>query len=146
MEDSAGTFELAPGVWIDPDQLGFTFARSGGPGGQAVNKLSTQAQLRVSVASIHGLPPPARDRLRRLAGARLVQGDQLLITSSEHRSQLANRRACLRRLRKLVAAALVAPRPRKPTRPSRAAVEKRLATKRRLSQKKEGRRPPDADD
>ncbi len=145
MEPPVGAFELAPGAWIDPAQLRFTFARSSGPGGQAVNKVSTQAQLRVSVEAVNGLVGAARDRLRRLAGARLVKGDELLLVSKVHRSQLANRRACIRRLRALVGEALIGPKPRKPTRPTRGSVQRRLTDKRRRSEKKDSRRRPPRD-
>ena len=137
-----GVVELAEGVWARPDDLQFTFARSGGPGGQAVNKVSTRAQLRVALASIHGLDEKAIARLVRLAGRRLNLAQELVITSDEHRSQLANRRACLKRLRGLVGEARVGPRPRTPTRPTRSSVERRLKAKRRRSRNKDSRRKP----
>jgi ribosome-associated protein len=139
---------LAPGVSVEQSDLQFTFVRSGGPGGQAVNKLSTQAQLRVRVGAIHGLSERAAGRLRRLAGQRLTKNDELLFQAQTHRSQLDNRRACLDRLRELVTAALKEARPRKKTRPTRAMIEKRLAAKRRQAEKKRERRakrPPRGD-
>jgi ribosome-associated protein len=132
-------------VWVDDGAIRYAFSRSGGPGGQVVNKLSTKAELRVAVESIRGLSPQAAARLRTLAGQRLTQGDELVLVASTTRSQLDNKRACLRRLRALVAEALDVPKPRKATRPSRAAVEKRLTEKRRTSGKKEARRPPEED-
>ncbi|MHC4776166.1 MAG: alternative ribosome rescue aminoacyl-tRNA hydrolase ArfB [Planctomycetota bacterium] len=140
-----GALELGPGVWVDDGAIRYAFSRSGGPGGQVVNKLSTKAELRVAVESIRGLSPQAAARLRTLAGQRLTQGDELVLVASTTRSQLDNKRACLRRLRALVAEALDVPKPRKATRPSRAAVEKRLTEKRRTSGKKEARRPPEED-
>ncbi|MHC4414961.1 MAG: alternative ribosome rescue aminoacyl-tRNA hydrolase ArfB [Planctomycetota bacterium] len=137
--------ELAGEVWVDRIDLHFSFSRAGGPGGQAVNKLSTRTQLRVSVEAIVGLTPAARTRLRRRAGQRLTQGDELVFSADTRRSQLDNKRACVQRLRSLVADALAAPKERKPTEPSRAEIEKRLAEKRRLSRKKEARRKPDLD-
>ncbi len=141
-----GALELGPGVWVDEGAIRFAFSRSGGPGGQARNKLSTKAELRVAVESIGGMSPPAAARLRALAGQRLTQGDELVLVASTSRSQLDNKQACLQRLRALVAEALDYPRPRKATGPSRAAVEKRLADKRRASDRKESRRQPDEDD
>jgi len=132
--------ELAPGVGVERSELQFTFVRSGGPGGQAVNKLSTQAQLRVAVGAIEGLSERAARRLRRLAGQRLTKNDELLIQSQTHRSQLDNRRACLDRLRQLVAEAIKEPKPRKKSRPTRAMIEKRLAAKRKQAEKKRERR------
>jgi ribosome-associated protein len=133
-------------VWVDEGALRYAFSRSGGPGGQVVNKLSTKAELRVAVESIQGLSPPAAARLRTLAGQRLTKGDELVLVASTTRSQLDNKRACLERLRALVADALDVPKPRKATRPSRAAVEKRLAEKRRTAGRKDSRRPPDTED
>ncbi len=135
-----GAIDLAPGVSVDPAEVRFTFTRSSGPGGQAVNKLATKAELRVSVTSIAGLSESAQERLRRQAGQRLNQADELVIHADTHRSQLDNKRACLDRLRALVAAAVKEPRRRKKTRPSRAKIEKRLDEKRRRGEKKETRR------
>lgn len=134
--------ELADGVWADPGDVRFSFVRSGGPGGQAVNKLSTKATLRVHVDAIVGLSSAARQRLRRLAGRRLTADDELVLRSSAQRSQLDNKRACLERLGDLVTEAKKVPKKRKKTRPSKAARERRLAEKRRLAKKKETRRRP----
>ena len=131
--------ELAPGVWVERSEMRFAFTRSGGPGGQAVNKLSTQAQLHVAVEAIRGLSERAGRRLRRLAGQRLTKNDELLFQAQTHRSQLDNKRACLDRLRELVAEAVKEQRVRKKTRPTRAMIEKRLAAKRKQAEKKRGR-------
>jgi len=140
---SRGPLELAPDVWIAAAEVRFTFSRSGGPGGQAVNKLSTRAELRVAVDSIEGLSQQVRTRLRALAGRRLTQGDEIVIVAESERSQLDNRRAAVDRLRALVADALAIPKPRRPTRPTRGAVEKRLDAKRRTGVRKQQRRKPD---
>jgi len=143
---SNGPVQLAPGVTVASGDARFSFSRSSGPGGQAVNKLSTRAELRVAVEAIVGLSELVRQRLRALAGRRLTGGDEILIAAESERSQLDNRRACVERLRALVAEALAVPKPRRPTKPSRGAVEKRLETKRRRSDTKEKRRkPPDED-
>jgi ribosome-associated protein len=132
--------DLAPGVWIEPADMSVSFVRSRGPGGQAVNKLSTKAELRVRVGGIRGLSPAAASRLRRAAGRRYARDDDELITTSDtHRSQVRNRQACLDRLRQLIVRALPDPIPRKRTRPSRGAIERRLASKREQSQKKQRR-------
>jgi len=135
--------EVAPGVQIAAADVRFAFSRSGGPGGQAVNKLSTRAELRVAVDSIEGLSLQVRTRLRALAGRRLTQGDEIIIVAESERTQLDNRRACVDRLRALVADALAVPKPRRPTRPSRGAVERRLDAKRRTGVRKQRRRRPD---
>lgn len=132
--------ELAPGVWIAPGEVKFSFSRSSGPGGQAVNKLSTKAELRVEVRSIVGLSDSAQARLRRLAGRRLTQRDELLFQADTHRSQLENKRACIDRLRVLIVDALNPPKPRKARRISRAMIQKRLDAKRKRADKKSARR------
>ncbi len=140
---SRGPLELAPGVWIAAADVRFAFSRSGGPGGQAVNKLSTRSELRVAVEAIVGLSQQVRTRLRSLAGRRLTQGDEIIIVAESERSQLDNRRACVDRLKALVVDALAVPKPRRPTRPTRGAVEKRLDAKRRTAGRKQQRRRPD---
>ena len=132
--------ELAPSVWIAPSEVKFSFSRSSGPGGQAVNKLRTKAELRVEVRSIVGLPDSAQARLRRLAGRRLTRRDELLFQADTHRSQLDNKRACIDRLRTLVVDALNPPKPRKARRISRAMILKRLDAKRKRAAKKSDRR------
>lgn len=132
--------QLAPGVRIAPGGLRWSFSRASGPGGQAVNKLSTRAELRIAVKDLIGLDESAANRLRQFAGKRLTRGDEIVIHAGEHRSQRDNREACLQRLRDLVRKALVAPRIRRRTKPSRAAKERRLRSKRVISEKKARRR------
>ena len=143
---SEGVLELGPGVTIAAADVAFSFSRSSGPGGQAVNKLCTRAELRVTVEAIAGLSELVRRRLRDLAGRRLTKADEILIVAETERSQLDNRRECVRRLRALVAKARAVPKKRRPTRPSRSSIEKRLETKRRQSGRKQTRKKPDADD
>ena len=137
---SSGTHELAPGVFVNDRALELTFARGSGPGGQAVNKLNTAVKLRVSLDDISGLTDAAQHRLRRLAGQRLTAGDELLIQSRTHRSQLDNRRACLRKLSELVTEAAREPKPRKRMRPTKAMIERRIKEKKQRSEKKQRRR------
>jgi ribosome-associated protein len=137
--------ELAPGVSVGAEAIHFSFVRSSGPGGQAVNKLSTRAQMRIAVRSIQGLSPGAVDRLRSLAGKRLNRDDELVISASSSRQQRLNREACLERLRDLVARAMAVPAPRKPSRPTRGSVERRLESKRRDARRKASRREPGAE-
>ncbi len=143
---SEGVLELGPGVTIAAADVAFSFSRSSGPGGQAVNKLCTRAELRVAVEAIAGLSELVRRRLRDLAGRRLNKADEILIVAETERSQLDNRRECVKRLRALVAQAMAVPKKRRPTRPSRSSIEKRLETKRQQSGRKQTRRKPDADD
>ncbi len=131
-----GELLLAPGVAVREADLRFTFSRSSGPGGQAVNKLSTKAELRVAIQNIHGLDDTAIARLRRLAGRRLTSEDDIVIQSDQSRSQRMNRNHCIDRLKELVLRAVTVPKRRKKTKPSRAANERRLKQKREQSEKK----------
>jgi ribosome-associated protein len=136
---SGNAVVFAPGVWIAPANLRFAFSRSSGPGGQAVNKLSTRAELRVAVRDIHGMDDHAAARLRASAGRRLTQEDEIIIQAETYRSQLDNKQACLDRLDSMVKQALIRPKKRRKTKLSRSMIEKRLESKRRQSQKKSGR-------
>ncbi|MGB2567427.1 alternative ribosome rescue aminoacyl-tRNA hydrolase ArfB [Micromonospora citrea] len=127
--------------WIVPAaELRERFSRSSGPGGQGVNTTDSRVELSFDLATSPSLPPALRTRaLERLAG-RLVDG-VLTIAASEHRAQLANREAARERLAALLREAVAPPPPpRRPTRPSRGAKERRLAEKKRQSQRKRDRR------
>ncbi|MEV4808284.1 alternative ribosome rescue aminoacyl-tRNA hydrolase ArfB [Micromonospora avicenniae] len=127
--------------WTVPAaELRERFSRSSGPGGQGVNTADTRVELSFDLANSPSLPESLRTRaLERLAG-RLVDG-VLTITASEHRAQLANREAARERLAALLREAIAPPPPpRRPTRPSRGAKERRLAEKKRQSQRKRDRR------
>lgn len=135
---------LATGAWAPTDALSFEFIASSGPGGQNVNKRATKARLSVALDAIH-LPEAARLRLRRLAGALLTDDGRLVIAADEFRSQRRNREAAIDRLRELVAEACRTPTPRRPTKPTRGSVQRRLDAKRSRGQTK-ARRRNDADD
>ena len=138
-ETPSSRIDLGPGVWVDRQSLELSFTRSRGPGGQSVNKVSSAVQMRVPVTAIVGLDEAALDRLRDLAGHRLVRGDVLLIRSDVHRSQRRNRDACFTRLHEMVLRARVAPRVRKRRRPTRGMIERRLENKWRNAEKKQRR-------
>ena len=115
------------------------FSRSSGPGGQGVNTADSRVELSYDVANASGIGPTIRARLlERLAG-RLVDG-ALTIAASEHRTQLANRRAARERLVEVLReAAAPPPRKRRPTKPTRGSQERRLADKKRRGETKQGR-------
>ncbi len=132
-------------VVIPESELAWRFSRSSGPGGQGVNTSDSRVELLFDVAHSPCLPEGLRARaLSRLAG-RLSAG-VLVVSASEHRAQLRNREAAERRLVEVLAAAMAPPaRARRPTRPTRGAVERRIATKKRRGQTKRLRRSDDGD-
>jgi ribosome-associated protein len=130
-------------VWIPDAELFWRFSRSSGPGGQGVNTTDSRVELSWDLAASAALPPPLRERAVERLGARLV-GGVLTVSASEHRSQLRNREAAAARLAALVAGAIAAPpKKRRPTRPSKGAVERRIAAKKHRGTIKRQRRGED---
>jgi ribosome-associated protein len=134
---------VSQSVSLPRAELIWRFSRSSGPGGQSVNTTDSRVELRFDLAATEALPPGLKERaLQRLSG-RLVDG-VLVVTAAEHRSQLLNRRAAEARLVALLAAAIAPPAPgRRPTRPTRGSVQRRLETKKQRAQTKRLRRAPD---
>ncbi len=132
--------DLAPGVSAPADAVRLAFVRSGGPGGQNVNKLSTKAQLHLQVAALRGLSPAALHRLRTIAGSRLTASDEILLMSESERGQEANKAAVFQRLREMIVQAKVEPKRRKKTRISKGAKMRRMDQKSRRGEIKSNRR------
>jgi ribosome-associated protein len=118
-------------IAIDEREIEESFVRASGPGGQNVNKLSTAVQLRFDVRHSPSLPDDVRVRLERLAGTRLTADGVLMITAQRHRTQLRNREDALARLVELVREASVAPRKRRPTKPTWSSQLRRVESKKR---------------
>ena len=137
--------QVAPGIEVDERELEERFVRASGPGGQNVNKVATAVELRFDVRA-SSLPEDMKQRLVVLAGRRMTAEGVLVIDSRVHRSQLQNREAARERLLDLLRAAAHRPRPRRKTRPSKSAKEKRLVAKVSRARIKKGRervRPED---
>ena len=136
----ADAIDLAPGVKISESAMRFQYARSRGPGGQNVNKVNSKAELWAPVSAMWGLGERAAARLRAMAGKRLTGNDEIHIACDTERSQEQNRLAVLELLRAMVWVSVVEPKKRRKTRPSRAARQRRLESKRHRGEIKSGRR------
>jgi ribosome-associated protein len=130
---------ITPDVSIPDEEFEWKFIRSSGPGGQNVNKVASAVQLRFLLPRNVSLPVAARNRLRRLAGQRLIDDGSILISARSERSQEQNRRDALERLAELIRAALIEPKIRKKTRPTLGSKERRIESKKRRGTTKQGR-------
>jgi ribosome-associated protein len=131
---------VAEDTVIPLEEIQFRASRSSGPGGQHANVTASRIEAVFDVGASDALSDEQRDLLRRRLG------DRVTAVAQDARSQARNRELALERLREKLAAGLRRPKPRRPTKPSRAARERRLEEKRRTSQRKRERRPPPSDD
>ncbi len=149
--DASGDLRIPPlrglpeGLLLPAGELRERFSRSSGPGGQSVNTADSRVELSFNVAASPSLEPAQRERVLAALGRRLVDGT-ISISASEHRSQLQNRLAARRRLAQLLTDALLPPSPpRRATRPSRGARQRRLDAKKQRAQLKDTRARPRSD-
>jgi ribosome-associated protein len=126
------------------DKAEIDYARSGGPGGQNVNKVNSKAVVRIRLDEVEGLTAAEAAMARSRLEGRLTVGGELVVQSDEERDQGRNREAALARLAALICGAAKIPKARKATRPTRASRERRLAGKRTRSESKSLRRKPEA--
>ena len=137
-----GPLVIDTGITIPRHELVLRATRAGGPGGQHVNTSSTRIELLWNVASTGALTEEQRARVMARLGPRVDGSGTVRVVASAYRSQARNRNDALERLAAMIRRALVVPKARKPSRPSRAAREQRLESKKLLSRKKSQRRRP----
>jgi ribosome-associated protein len=129
-------------IQIPDSELNFSFARSGGPGGQNVNKVSSKAILDWNIVATRSLPDEVHQRLLARLRKRITRDGRLQITGQKYRDQARNIEDCRQRLIALILVATVAPTVRKPTKPSAGARQRRLTEKRETAARKQSRRRP----
>lgn len=140
--DTKDDLIISARVRISAGEFEWSFARSGGPGGQNVNKVNSKAVLRWRPVDSPSLPDDVRQRFLARFASKLTEDGDLVIASDEYRDQPKNIAASLEKLREMIQQVLVAPRKRKPTKPSLGSKRRRLEGKQRQSEKKQSRRPP----
>ena len=131
---------ITPEISIPRSELTYRATRSGGPGGQHVNTSSTRIELVWNVAASRALTDDQRERVMQKLSSRLDGERNLHVVASDRRSQRQNRESAEERMAELVRQALIVPKKRRPTKPTRAAKQARLESKRRISDKKRERR------
>jgi ribosome-associated protein len=127
-------------VIVPADALSMQAVRSGGPGGQNVNKVASKIELRVDLARVIGMSSPARERLRSLAAGKLDAEGRLLVVSQRTRDSHMNLEDAREKVKALVLLALIEPKRRRKTRPTRGSVERRIADKKHRGTQKAARR------
>src|SRR5690242_4840452 len=132
--------EINAQLRIPDEELTWTYVRSGGPGGQNVNKVASKAVLRWNMADSPSLPDDVKSRLRARQRKRITAEGELVLTSQRYRDQERDRQDCLDKLREMIAEAAVRPRVRRPTKPTRGSREARLQAKKHRAATKAGRR------
>ena len=131
---------VAPGVVLPERELTWQFSRSGGPGGQNVNKVETKVELRFSPATSDAFSETQRARVMQRLQDRLTNAGELVVVSDRYRHQLRNRQDAIEKLAAIVRTALKQPKKRRPTKPSRGAVQRRLTEKKQRSETKRRRK------
>ena len=121
-------------------ELSFSVSRSGGPGGQNVNKVNSKVTIKFDIANSQVLTAEEKEVLLKKLSTRLTKEGILVLTSQQSRSQLENKEEVLTKFETLITKAFVKPKVRKATKPSKSSVRKRIKSKKQLSEKKEWRR------
>ena len=131
--------QITNSIWLLDDELEEKFIRSGGPGGQNVNKVSSAVQLRFNVRLSPSLPERVREKILNSGDSRLTNDGELILVAARHRTQEANRRDALERLKEIIRAASHVPRRRVATRPTLGSKKRRLDSKTKRGNVKKNR-------
>jgi len=137
---------IGRGIHIPHNEFAFTFARSGGPGGQNVNKVNSKAILRWAVTTSPSLPEPVRARFLLKFATRITLEGELVLSSQKYRDQDSNIEDCLEKLAEMLSSVAVPPTPRRPTKPTKASKLRQADAKKDNAKKKQQRRPPRMED
>lgn len=137
---------VTPDLMLEDSELQFTAMRASGPGGQHVNTTNSAVQLKFDAACSSAIKPAVMSRLRKLAGQRMTREGIIVLQASDERSQHRNRAIIQERLLELIRAALIPPKPRRKTRPSKGSITRRLTGKSHISSLKKNRGRPKHDD
>jgi ribosome-associated protein len=138
--------EVTNGIRIPLDEFVWSFARSGGPGGQNVNKVASKAVLRWDFEHSPSVPDDVKARFRERFPSRLTTEGEVVVTSELTRDQGRNREDCLAKLADLLRSVARPPKVRRPTKPTKGSQRRRVEAKRRQSTRKAGRRAPGGDE
>lgn len=138
--------DVTPRIRISCGEFEWGVARSSGPGGQNVNKVNSKVMLRWPLLTSEGLPTDVRDRFVAAYKRRMTTEGELVLSSERFRDQLKNVNDCLEKLRELLLAVAVAPKPRRVSKPSKASKRRRVEDKRQRTEVKQRRQRPPADD
>jgi ribosome-associated protein len=135
----ADDLQITPSAWVPGQALTVRTARASGPGGQHVNRTETKVHLRFDPSDIAWLDSPARARLYKLAGHNVDSDGCVFIVSQEHRDKEQNLESARRKLKELLQRALIRPKRRIPTKPTRAAKARRIDEKKQRAKTKASR-------
>jgi ribosome-associated protein len=146
MSDSPEHLIVNDVISIPDSEFEWTYARSGGPGGQNVNKVSSKAVLRWKLTESPSVPPHVKERFLRLFASRVTTEGEVVISSQQFRDQERNRQDCREKLAEMLREAATLPKPRKATKPTKGSKRRRLADKKRNAETKAGRKSPGAEE
>ena len=144
--DSSEFLEVTPRIRISCGEFDWGVARSSGPGGQNVNKVNSKVMLRWPLLTSEGLPPDVRDRFVAAYKRRMTTEGELVLSSERFRDQPKNVTDCLEKLRELLQSVATAPKPRRPSKPTKASKRRRVEAKRQRTSVKQSRQQPQWDD